>query len=66
MKAIGNNVNSITYNNNKKIKTDEYRRRIWPLLVGVTKEEMTEAPSLDELSTHPEYNQVYHIIISCD
>lgn len=37
---------------------DEYRRRIWPLLVGVTKEEMTEAPSLDELSTHPEYNQV--------
>lgn len=37
---------------------DEYRRKIWPLLVGVTKEEMTEPPSLDELSTHPEYNQV--------
>lgn len=38
---------------------DEYRRKIWPLLVGVTKEEMTEPPSLDELSTHPEYNQVF-------
>ncbi|XP_013135890.1 PREDICTED: TBC1 domain family member 20-like [Papilio polytes] len=37
---------------------DEYRRRIWPLLVGVTREEMTEPPSLDELSTHVEYNQV--------
>ncbi|XP_050362069.1 TBC1 domain family member 20 [Nymphalis io] len=38
--------------------SDEYRRKIWPLLVGVTQEEMTEPPSLDELSTHPEYNQV--------
>ncbi|XP_063529574.1 TBC1 domain family member 20 isoform X1 [Cydia strobilella] len=37
---------------------DEYRRKIWPLLVGVTTEEMTEPPSLDELSTHSEYNQV--------
>ncbi|KAJ2953973.1 hypothetical protein O0L34_g1615 [Tuta absoluta] len=38
--------------------SDEYRRKIWPLLVGVTREEMTEPPSLEELSTHPEYNQV--------
>ncbi|XP_045459197.1 TBC1 domain family member 20 [Melitaea cinxia] len=38
--------------------SDEYRRKIWPLLVGVTQEEMTEPPSLDELSTHSEYNQV--------
>ncbi|XP_045486291.1 TBC1 domain family member 20 [Pieris rapae] len=38
--------------------SDEYRRKIWPLLVGVTQEELTEPPSLDELSTHPEYNQV--------
>ncbi|XP_053606412.1 TBC1 domain family member 20 isoform X2 [Plodia interpunctella] len=37
---------------------DEYRRVIWPLLVGVTKEEMTDPPSLDELSTHQEYSQV--------
>ncbi|XP_050670386.1 TBC1 domain family member 20 isoform X2 [Leptidea sinapis] len=37
---------------------DEYRKQIWPLLVGVTREEMTDPPSLDELSTHPEYNQV--------
>ncbi|XP_030024339.2 TBC1 domain family member 20 [Manduca sexta] len=37
---------------------DEYRRKIWPLLVGVTREEMTDPPSLDELSTHSEYNQV--------
>lgn len=38
---------------------DDYRKTIWPLLVGVTKEEMTEPPSLDDLSTHPEYNQVW-------
>ncbi|XP_028168990.1 TBC1 domain family member 20 [Ostrinia furnacalis] len=38
--------------------SDDYRKTIWPLLVGVTKEEMTDPPSLDELSTHPEYNQV--------
>lgn len=37
---------------------DEYRKKIWPLLVGVTEDEMTEPPSLDELSTHTEYNQV--------
>ncbi|XP_048485302.1 TBC1 domain family member 20 [Plutella xylostella] len=37
---------------------DEYRRKIWHQLVGVTKDEMTEPPSLDELSTHSEYNQV--------
>ncbi|OWR42722.1 hypothetical protein KGM_210932 [Danaus plexippus plexippus] len=37
---------------------DKYRRKIWPLLVGVTQEELTDPPSLDELSTHPEYNQV--------
>ncbi|XP_073942272.1 TBC1 domain family member 20 [Choristoneura fumiferana] len=38
--------------------SDEYRRKIWPLLVGVTLEELTDPPSLDELSTHSEYNQV--------
>ncbi|CAK1544295.1 unnamed protein product [Leptosia nina] len=38
--------------------SDEYRKVIWPLLVGVTLEELTDPPSLDELSTHPEYNQV--------
>ncbi|KAJ0182151.1 hypothetical protein K1T71_002873 [Dendrolimus kikuchii] len=38
--------------------SDEYRRKIWPLLVSVTQEEMLEPPSLDELSTHNEYNQV--------
>ncbi|XP_075992774.1 TBC1 domain family member 20 isoform X1 [Anticarsia gemmatalis] len=38
--------------------SDDYRRKIWPLLVGVTQAEMTEPPSLDELSTHIEYNQV--------
>ncbi|XP_072937180.1 TBC1 domain family member 20 [Epargyreus clarus] len=37
---------------------DEYRKQIWPLLVGVTQEELTDPPSLDELSTHAEYNQV--------
>ncbi|GBP70030.1 TBC1 domain family member 20 [Eumeta japonica] len=37
---------------------DEYRRKIWPLLVGVTEDEKTEPPSLEELSTHSEYNQV--------
>lgn len=38
--------------------TDEYRKKIWPLLVEVTPDEMTEPPSLDELSTHSEYKQV--------
>ncbi|KAJ8729126.1 hypothetical protein PYW08_000707 [Mythimna loreyi] len=38
--------------------SDDYRRKIWPLLVGVTQDELTEPPSLDELSTHIEYNQV--------
>lgn len=40
------------------IFSDEYRRQIWPLLVGVTEEEMTEPPSLDDLSKHSEYHQV--------
>lgn len=38
--------------------SDDYRRKIWPLLVGVTQNEMTEPPSLADLSTHIEYNQV--------
>ncbi|XP_045760882.1 TBC1 domain family member 20 [Maniola jurtina] len=38
--------------------SDEYRRQIWPLLVGVTEEEMTDPPSLDDLSKHSEYHQV--------
>ncbi|CAH0405060.1 unnamed protein product [Chilo suppressalis] len=38
--------------------SDDYRKVVWPLLVGVTQEEMTEPPSLDDLSTHGEYNQV--------
>ncbi|XP_059058117.1 TBC1 domain family member 20 [Achroia grisella] len=38
--------------------SDDYRKVIWPLLVGVTRDEMTEPPSLDELSKHQEYNQV--------
>lgn len=37
---------------------DEFRRKIWPLLVGVTESEKTQPPSLDELSQHKEYNQV--------
>ncbi|XP_052758513.1 TBC1 domain family member 20 isoform X2 [Galleria mellonella] len=38
--------------------SDEYRKVIWPLLVGVTQDEMTDPPSLDDLSAHQEYNQV--------
>ncbi|KAM3957534.1 LOW QUALITY PROTEIN: TBC1 domain family member 20 [Aphomia sociella] len=38
--------------------SDDYRKVIWPLLVEVTQDEMTEPPSLKELSTHQEYNQV--------
>ncbi|XP_023946440.2 TBC1 domain family member 20 [Bicyclus anynana] len=38
--------------------SDEYRRQIWPLLVGVTEDEMTDPPSLDDLSKHSEYHQV--------
>lgn len=34
------------------------RKTVWPILVGVTKSEMSDAPSLSSLSGHPEYNQV--------
>lgn len=37
---------------------DDLRRKVWPLLVGVDPNQVDPAPSLEELSTHPEYNQV--------
>ncbi|KAJ6633533.1 TBC1 domain family member 20, partial [Pseudolycoriella hygida] len=37
---------------------DDLRRKVWPLLVGIDPEEVEPAPTLDELKTHPEYNQV--------
>lgn len=37
---------------------DDLRRKVWPLLVGIDPEKVEPAPTLDELKTHPEYNQV--------
>ncbi|XP_055641769.1 TBC1 domain family member 20 [Toxorhynchites rutilus septentrionalis] len=37
---------------------DDLRRKVWPLLVGVNPKKVDPAPSLEELNSHPEYNQV--------
>ncbi|XP_062545684.1 TBC1 domain family member 20 isoform X1 [Armigeres subalbatus] len=37
---------------------DDLRRKVWPLLVGVDPKLVDPAPSLEELNSHPEYNQV--------
>lgn len=37
---------------------DDLRRKVWPLLVGIDPEKVEPAPTLDELKSHPEYNQV--------
>lgn len=36
---------------------DDLRRSVWPLLLGVDREQCDPVPTLKELSTHPEYNQ---------
>lgn len=38
--------------------TDDLRRSVWPLLLGVDREQCDPVPTLEELSNHPEYNQV--------
>lgn len=37
---------------------DDLRRKVWPLLVGIDPTKVEPAPTLNELKTHPEYNQV--------
>ena len=37
---------------------DDLRRNVWPLLLGVDVSQCDPVPTLDELSKHPEYNQV--------
>uniref|UniRef100_A0A1B0CZR8 Uncharacterized protein n=1 Tax=Phlebotomus papatasi TaxID=29031 RepID=A0A1B0CZR8_PHLPP len=37
---------------------DDLRKKVWPLLVNIDPNDVEPAPSLDELKTHPEYNQV--------
>ncbi|KXJ70365.1 hypothetical protein RP20_CCG023930 [Aedes albopictus] len=37
---------------------DDLRRKVWPLLIGVDPKLVDPAPSLEELNSHPEYNQV--------
>lgn len=37
---------------------DDLRRKVWPLLVGIDPEKVEPAPTLEELKSHPEYNQV--------
>ncbi|XP_053958904.1 TBC1 domain family member 20 [Anastrepha ludens] len=38
--------------------TDELRRLLWPQLAGVDTSNLEPAPSLSDLTTHPEYQQV--------
>lgn len=40
------------------IYADDLRRRVWPLLVGIDPKSVEPAPTLSELKSHPEYNQV--------
>uniref|UniRef100_A0A1B0CFF3 Rab-GAP TBC domain-containing protein n=1 Tax=Lutzomyia longipalpis TaxID=7200 RepID=A0A1B0CFF3_LUTLO len=37
---------------------DDLRKKVWPLLVNIDPNSVEPAPKLDELKTHPEYNQV--------
>ncbi len=37
---------------------DDLRRSVWPLLLGVDATQCERVPSLEELSSHSEYNQV--------
>lgn len=37
---------------------DDLRRKIWPLLVSVDPDDVEPVPSIDDLKTHVEYNQV--------
>lgn len=38
--------------------TDDIRRKVWPVLVGVDASSDTDLPSQTELESHPEYQQV--------
>jgi TBC1 domain family member 20 len=37
---------------------DDLRRKVWPLLVSIDPASVEPGPKLDDLMTHPEYNQV--------
>lgn len=37
---------------------DDLRRKVWPLLLEVDPNQDEQIPSLEELSSHPEYQQV--------
>ncbi|TMW46744.1 hypothetical protein DOY81_008177 [Sarcophaga bullata] len=43
---------------NYGLVTDELRRKLWPQLAGVDVSCLGPAPKLNDLQTHPEYNQV--------
>lgn len=40
------------------IVSDDLRRQVWPRLVGIDPNNVDPATNLDDLKTHPEYNQV--------
>jgi hypothetical protein len=40
------------------MSTDDLRRKVWPLLVSIDPASVEPGPKLDDLKTHPEYNQV--------
>jgi len=50
------------HNNNIEIpssnSSDDLRRSVWPLLLGLDSDSYEQAPKLEELINHPEYNQV--------
>lgn len=37
---------------------DDLRRSVWPRLVGIEPSNVEPVPNLDDLKSHPEYNQV--------
>lgn len=47
-----------TKNITNSILTDDLRKKVWPLLVGIDPKKMDPVPTLDELKIHVEYNQV--------
>lgn len=38
--------------------TDDLRRSVWPRLVGIEPNNVEPVPNVDDLKSHPEYNQV--------
>lgn len=57
VRSLHHNFNAIKLQHSCML-TDDLRRSVWPLLLGVDREQCDPVPTLEELSNHPEYNQV--------